>query len=276
MKLVLGTVQFGCQYGINSEGKPTSCDVEKILKEAERQGICLLDTSAAYGNAEEVLGEVMGKMKHSFKIISKYPRCGVSVEDSLETSLEHLKVSSLYGYLLHHFDLYKENPAIWNDFRRLKSLGKMEKIGFSIYSPDELELLLKNGIEFDLIQFPYNIFDRQFEPFMKILKDREIEIHVRSTFLQGLFFKDREYLPEKLQPFKKYLLELDDFARQKKLNVGEVALNFNLQHPCIDGVLIGVDNIEQLEMNLNSIKKILISLSLNIKEKELLNPVNWK
>ena len=33
-KLVLGTVQFGCQYGINSAGKPDTQMVSEILNEA--------------------------------------------------------------------------------------------------------------------------------------------------------------------------------------------------------------------------------------------------
>ena len=45
-----------------------------------------------------------------------------------------------------------------------------------------------------------------------------VEIHVRSTFLQGLFFKDRETLHEKLQPLKKYLIQLDGYAASKGLS----------------------------------------------------------
>ena len=55
-KLVLGTVQFGCQYGINSAGRPSQDDVKAILDEASANGITTLDTSCAYGDAEQVLG----------------------------------------------------------------------------------------------------------------------------------------------------------------------------------------------------------------------------
>ena len=76
-KLVLGTVQFGCQYGINSAGKPDTRMVSEILDEAHKGGIVLLDTSAAYGNAEEVLGETDAAKK--FQIISKYPKSEKSI-----------------------------------------------------------------------------------------------------------------------------------------------------------------------------------------------------
>ena len=110
---------------------------------------------------------------------------------------------------------------------------------------------------------------------MKELHEKGIEIHVRSTFLQGLFFKDRNVLPEKLQPMKKYLLQLDEFSKKTGLNISEIALNYNLQNPYIDGVLIGVDNVEQLQMNLNSVKETPIDIEINVTEHELLNPVNW-
>ena len=54
-KLVLGTVQFGCQYGINSAGRPNEEMVRKILHSAAVNGITTLDTSSAYGDAEQVL-----------------------------------------------------------------------------------------------------------------------------------------------------------------------------------------------------------------------------
>ena len=112
-------------------------------------------------------------------------------------------------------------------------------------------------------------------PLIKEVHEKGVEIHVRSTFLQGLFFKDREALPEKLKPMRKYLLQLDEFSKQSGLSISEIALNYNLQNPYIDGVLIGVDNVEQLKMNLASVKDTPIDIEIEVKELELLNPVNW-
>ena len=136
-------------------------------------------------------------------------------------------------------------------------------------------MILKDGIPFDLIQIPYNIFDRQFEQYFERLKEKNIEIHVRSTFLQGLFFKDRNTLPNKLLPLKPYLVKLDDYAMTSGLSLAEVALNYNIQNPYIDGVLIGVDTKEQLQTNFESISDTKIELSIDIKETELLKPINW-
>lgn len=273
-KIVLGTVQFGLQYGVNSAGRPNKETVKNILVEAAKGGVTMLDTSSAYGNAENILGECITQ-KEEFKIVSKYPQGELSVHEMFDNSLKRLKVKSLYGYLLHEFEVYQNNPKIWEDFIALKGSGRVKKIGFSLYYPEELQFILDNKSPFDLIQVPFNIFDKKFLPLMTDLHERGVEIHVRSTFLQGLFFKDRDALPEKLKPMKKYLLQLDEFSRQTGLSISEIAMNYNLQNPYIDGVLIGVDNIEQLLTNLNSVKDTPIDMDIDVKEKELLNPSNW-
>ncbi len=273
-KIVLGTVQFGLQYGVNSAGRPSEDAVKGILAVAAKGGITTLDTSSAYGNSEEVLGESIAA-PGQFKIVSKYPKGEIPVGEMFKSSLNRLKVGKLYGYLLHHFEVYKNNPAVWDEFVALKESGKVQKIGFSLYTPEELEFILKKGSPLDLIQVPFNIFDKKFFHYMKELHEKGVEIHVRSTFLQGLFFKDRNALPEKLIPMKKYLLQLDEFSKKSGLSISEIALNYNLQNPYIDGVLIGVDNVEQLQMNLNSVKDTPIDIEIEVKEQELLNPVNW-
>ena len=274
-KLVLGTVQFGLQYGVNSAGRPSGDAVRSILAEAARGGISTLDTSSAYGNSEEILGESITPDEH-FKIVSKYPKGETPVGEMFNSSLTRLKVERLYGYLLHHFEVFRNNPRVWDEFRALKESGRVQKIGFSLYSPEELEFILDRKSPFDLLQVPFNIFDKKFLPYMKVLHEQGVEIHVRSTFLQGLFFKDREALPEKLQPMKKYLLMLDELSRESGLSISEIALNHNLHNPYIDGVLIGVDNVQQLKTNIEAISDAVVDVDIIVKEKELLNPVNWK
>ena len=272
-KLVLGTVQFGCQYGINSAGRPSPEMVGDILDEAKRGGIAILDTSSAYGDAEQVLGACHPA---DFKIVSKYPKGSAPVGEMISSSISRLGVRSLYGYLLHHFELYRMNPSIWQEFRKVRDEGKCARIGFSLYSPEELELILSDNVVFDLIQVPRNIFDRRFDPYFKELKDRGVEIHVRSTFLQGLFFKDRDSLPEKLRPMRPYLLELDRISADRGIPVEKLALGFNLSNPNVDGVLIGVDNPGQLRDNLALARCEGVEIDINVAERELLNPSNCK
>lgn len=200
-KLVLGTVQFGVNYGINNiSGQVPLDEVRTILRIAAKNGVKTLDTSSAYGNSEIVLGNALKNTDFQFDIVSKYPKSDLGVREIFQKSLDNLGVKSLYGYLVHHFEFYQEHPEIFSEMTALKNEGKIHKIGFSLYNVGQLNYLMDNNVKFDILQFPYNIFDRQFEPFMTDLTNRGVEIHTRSAFLQGLFFKDTNFLPEKLKP----------------------------------------------------------------------------
>jgi len=56
-KIVLGTVQFGLDYGINNiHGQVSEDESFSILKFAWEHGIDTLDTAHSYGNSEKVIG----------------------------------------------------------------------------------------------------------------------------------------------------------------------------------------------------------------------------
>lgn len=281
-KIVLGTVQFGVNYGINNtSGQVTQEEVCNILKIAEEQGIRTLDTSSGYGASEMVLGKTIKETNTLFNIVSKYPRSEKSVRESFQTSIDNLGVETLYGYLIHHFDFYQENPEIFDEMTSLKDEGKIQKVGFSLYNVEQLQYLLDKKVRFNIIQFPYNIFDKQFEPYMAKLTEMGVEIHTRSAFLQGLFFKDPQTLPEKLKPLKNYLDSLHIYCAQHGITVEQLALGYVLANPYVKGALIGVDNHSQLEANLKvawyQITKEDLEYvhNIEIKEERLLNPVNW-
>lgn len=282
-KIILGTVQFGLNYGINNHvGQVSSKEIDSILSLAHSCQINCLDTSYAYGESEAVLFDSFSRNPLEFNIVSKYPQIDGSVQSVFDESLKRLGKDKIYGYLVHHFDSFKLNPEIWNDFIVLKNQGKVLKVGFSIYSTEQLLYLFDNNVTFDLIQFPYNLFDRQFEPYFSELKNRNVEIHTRSVFLQGLFFKELNTFDGKLEVLKPYLVDLHQYCNSSNISISQLALNFVLQNKFIDGVLMGVDSVEQLTNNLKDINFQLDSTAIEfvnkiiVKEKELLNPVNWK
>ena len=280
-KLIIGTAQFGLSYGINNiAGKLPSEEVRNILVLAKEKGITKLDTSYAYGDSEVVLGNAL-KNDDYFKIISKLPYTDAEPVAIFNESLQRLNTGKLHGYLIHHFNYFKENHNIWHDVEKLKNDGHIDKIGFSIYQPKELDYLFEHNILFDLIQFPYNILDRSFTPYLKELKNRNVEVHTRSVFLQGLFFMRKEKFSEKLLPLWPYVEQINTFCKDKGITIEELALNGVIHQPEIDGVLIGVDHSAQLSRNISSVWGNIPSEiesfidSIQVKEKELLNPVNW-
>jgi aryl-alcohol dehydrogenase-like predicted oxidoreductase len=281
-KLILGTAQFGMDYGINNNsGQVSKEEVCKILHFAYRQDVCMLDTSSAYGNSESVLGNELTDKSLKFNVISKYPRSSQHVESILRKTLLDLRQSTLHGYLIHHFDFFQEKPAIWEEMIFVKEIGLTEKIGFSLYSCEQLQYLFDNDIKFDLLQIPYNIFDRRFEPYFDELKKRNVTIHTRSVFLQGLFFRNINLLDKKFAPLIPYLNELNNYCHEIEITIEELVLRYVISNPYIDGVLIGIDNCEQLKSNINTLNRGVTSQdidfvkSLKIKETQLLNPANW-
>ncbi len=279
-KLVLGTVQFGLNYGINNHsGQVKQEEADKILQWAKRSGINTLDTSSAYGTSECVLGKSLSENDLHFQIVSKYPQSDENVATVWASSMEKLQQKKLYGYLVHHFEFYQSHPQLWEGMKQLKAEGKVEKIGFSLYNTDQLQYLLDNGVEFDILQFPYNLFDRQFDVYLSPLKQCGVEVHTRSAFLQGLFFKDLDSLSWQLEPLKPYLSRIRSYCATHSITIEQCALSFVLQKNFIDGVLIGVDNVNQLQNNINvaihTVEVNELAEQINVKETSLLNPSNW-
>ena len=58
MKLAIGTVQFGTNYGVRSINKQVKFnEVKKILDYAYSKNISFLDTAVGYGRSEKILGK---------------------------------------------------------------------------------------------------------------------------------------------------------------------------------------------------------------------------
>ena len=285
-RIGLGTAQFGSAYGIaNQRGKIPESETHEILQWAQSQQISVLDTAAAYGHTEEILGRLRDKSPLNFKIVSKAADLESeknSLRGNLEKTLSRLRQKSIYGYLIHHFNNFLKQEGLSHDLKKLKQEGLVEKIGFSLYHPQELEYLLDHQIDFDMIQVPYNIFDQRFEPYFPLLVERNIEIHTRSVFLQGLFFLNNQQIKASLSAAWPQLKKLQDISAQAGIPLSYVCLCFVLLNPFIDYIIIGVDSIDQLKQNLRfaeymaPVKSIYRELcSLSIDNEDILLPFRW-
>lgn len=271
-KLALGTVQFGLDYGISNQfGKTPFSEIRAILDLCRDNGISLLDTASAYGNAEKFIGEAGIS---DFRVISKFlPNITKqALENQLATTLLNLKTNQLYGYLAHRPRELLKQPWEWEILQEKKVNGTIQKLGFSLDKPLDLHALLENGFVPDLIQVPYNYLDRRFEDDFESLKKGGIEIHVRSSFLQGLFFMDSKQLPSFFEPLKPLLDEL-----KKTTNLKGELLNFVVGSKFVDRVVIGVESRAQLQENIVSLALAGHRLNPEIPfiEERLLIPSNW-
>jgi aryl-alcohol dehydrogenase-like predicted oxidoreductase len=283
LKLALGTVQFGLTYGINNQsGIPNDEELASIFSFAKKSGINFLDTAQGYGNSEERIANLSND---EFSIISKFKQlvAPFSLHNELKESLKKLKKSSLYGYMAHDGDLLIKNPNWWEGLQLAKDHGLVKKIGYSLYSVNQLEELLAKQMVPDIVQFPYNILDRRFESFFSELNSMGVEIHTRSVYLQGLLQMESSQVPNYLEPLQNYLKIVREIAKRNQSSIGQICLRFVINNPFINKVVIGIDNLSQLKENIsicqidNLSEEIMDELlSIEVKEKNLLNPINWK
>lgn len=282
--IILGTVQFGLDYGVNNNSGPLKeSDIYCLLDTAYDKGIRTLDTAEAYGNAEEIIGRYNKKTKRIFEINTKFSaNTHGSIEQSLTNSLTRLKRNNIETYYFHNFSEYTRHPESMDELKFLKHRKKsIRSIGLSVYTNEELSFAV-NDQSLDVIQLPFNLLDNtsQRGDLLKEAKKKNKTIQVRSVFLQGLFFKND--LPDNLTPLKPYLDKINNLALRSDVSIETLCLGYVFAQPFIDAAIIGVDNQQQLISNINSSKSVLspsiISVidSINVKETPLLYPYNWK
>jgi len=261
MKLSLGTVQFGLNYGVNNpKGKPTFSESIEILKRGFDQGIRIFDTAYAYGNAEEILKGFLEcyKLEKEVKIISKLKPNSIDLNDNVEKqilnsvneTLLRIGVKKIDGYLL-HTPAYIYDDEILDGLKKLKERGLVTNIGVSIYEMEDAIYAAKiNTI--DYIQLPFSIFDQRVlkTDFFKVAKDNGKTIFTRSAFLQGLLFMNDEELPKNLTHAKPYMKKFREIISKHDVSVAEAAMSFVLSNQYVDYLVFGVDNLIQLNENI--------------------------
>ena len=286
-KLALGTVQFGLNYGIsNNNGLVNKNQAKLILSQAFKSNINTLDTAAVYGESESILGEIG---IDDFNVMTKLPPVPDNQADirkwaidNIYSSMKKLNVSSLYALLLHNsVNILGERGKILNEvLLEFKYRGSIEKIGVSIYDTEELDDIENSGIDFDIIQAPFNVFDRRLElsGWLSRLGNSDTEVHIRSVFLQGLLLLSSEARPKYFSKWEGHFKLWDDWLEDNDISSLEACLNFVKSYSNVDKIIVGVTNVKQLseiisifEDNDNKITPE----SLIINDQLLINPTNW-
>lgn len=285
MKLTLGTVQFGLDYGIaNTGGRVCIEDAKGILNRAYQVGMVTLDTAIAYGESESVLGQIGVE---SWDVVTKLPtipheckNVAQWVKDQIAESCKRLQLNSVYGLLLHQPSQLHERsgPELYGALQTLKKEGLVEKIGVSVYGLHELEAL-HDQFAVDLVQAPFNILDRSLvdSGWAQRLKNNGVEVHTRSAFLQGLLLMPKEKRPSKFERWQNIWLEWDRWLALSGLTPLQACLRYANTQDCIDRVVVGVDNVAQLNEIIDAAEGELPSLPQfnTLHDTRLVNPSTW-
>lgn len=270
-------------YGINNNsGKPSKEQVFEILDFVAKEGIKILDSADAYGNALSVIAEYITNNSESFEVNSKFNWKKGSIEGQLQETLRSLGVNSINTYYYHNYNDLEQFPDALFELIYLKKKKLIKKIGVSVYTNCEFKKVVDIP-EIDVIQFPFNLLDNRCQRghLIEEAKMKNKELHARSVFLQGLFFKDIRKLPDKLILLVPYLKEIHSLSDKYGIDMVALSLLYAINQPDIDYVIIGVDNLEQIRKNLKfssqSLKESVLEKidDIVVKETELLYPKNW-
>ena len=284
-KIILGSANFDQIYGIKKNFIKKN-EIKKLFDLALKNKIKTIDTSPLYNKSEKIIGLLNN---NRFKIISKIPKPPKNIKrenikkwlkQKVMISLKNLKIKKFECLLLHNANslLCKNGDEIYKGIRNMKINGFTSKIGVSIYDFNVLDKILKK-FKFNLIQAPFNILDQRLveKGWLKKLKKRKIEVHARSIFLQGILLLKHNQLPKKLIKLSKKLMVWENWLKKNKFSSLQVCLSFVLNQRQLDGIVVGYNNVNQLNQILKSkqIKNNFSLPNLNIKDKKLIDPREW-
>lgn len=282
-KLAIGTAQFGMPYGIaNKGGQVQQDEISAILNLAWEKGIDTLDTAKAYCASERSIGNYLNKCPgNSWIIITKISDCEKSVAEQVKDSSEKLTIKPS-AVLAHSAELFIDDK-FQNELIEVRENQMITKAGVSLYSEEEINLVLESTYKPDIIQLPLNILDTRLyrRNILTELYNRDIVIHARSVFLQGLFYLSQDQLKIRFNDVVLSIKRLKSIAVKNGLTLSELSLLWLVSLKEISKVVIGVDNLDQLKTHLITLKKkvdpsvVDEALSIHYENETILNPSLW-
>lgn len=296
MKLCLGTVQFGLDYGIIGQKKPPLDECVRWMDYAVQNGIRAIDTATAYGTAEEVVGSFLRKRtiaRDKLFISSKmlpnvlddckpeeYTGC---IRRHLQNSLNTLGTDHLDAYMLHSAR-YAFRPDILESLACMRREGLAKKVGVSVYEPEEARACFESPYA-DFIQLPYSVFDHRmknggiFDPGAS----NGVEIHSRSAFIQGLILLEEDQVPPYLSGAVPILRNIIKISEKYRVSRVALAIAYVKRESSVSHLVFGVDSLEQLREDIDLFNSDVPAKILDELEKEfqgvdanIVMPSLWK
>lgn len=268
MELCLGTVQFGMDYGVFNTPKKSVDYCISCLDYATQNGISVIDTAAAYGTAEEVVGEFLKKKtidrerlfvstKLLPNILDDYEKKEYAkvIRDNLIHSLEILHLDYIDAYFLHS-SRYAFCPDILEALSSVQKEGLAVHVGVSVYDTEEAVACFQSPYV-DYIQLPYSIFDHRMKEqdiFQRAAKSH-CQVDSRTAFIKGLIRLDMDEVPAYLEKAKPILRRLDQICKDTGYSRIELAMNYVKRENLINHLVFGIRDKEQLKEDICAFEK---------------------
>ena len=261
MNLAIGTANFNKSYGISDNNIINKQDISTIFKIVKKNKINYLDTAFEYGLIKNLENQKNIKIITKIKLPKKNKKDFIeNLDKIIEKELLRIHRISYEAILLHNIQDLKSNyiDHLLKKIRLLKKKKMIKKIGVSIYSPKDLDIVFSK-FKPDIVQAPINVFDNRLinSKWFEILKKKKIVIQARSIFLQGLLIK-------KISLIKKLNIDYEIFKRIKKFeswcknnNISrtEACLNFVKSIKGVKIITVGINNSSELREIIDIVRK---------------------
>ncbi len=282
-KLVIGTANFGSNYGINNNGIREG-DVFKIVNDTILREDIFIETGENYHGSEELIGNILDSRRFNnfiIKISPKHFSSKKSFLKSVEGSLKRLRQVSAFAIMLHGLgDSPQESTeTVKLALKAVLAEGLSNKVGLSCYKVSEVLYARKLFPEMTVFQLPENIADRrkQNSKELRELAYSGVTFQVRSIFLQGLLVKKALNLPKELKEVELIQSEIESLASRHGLESSELCLRYAQSLDWASQLVLGFDSYEQFRKNLSSFEHIGPNISFDIPQASdfLTDPRKW-
>ena len=283
--LSFGTMTLGGEGRFAAMGNVQVKEAQRLIEICIEAGVNLFDTADIYslGKSEEVLGQALGAHRKDIVLATKVfvrlepgtNKAGLSrrhILEACEASLRRLGTDYIDLYQAHNFDSLTPLEETLRAFDDLIRAGKIRYAGCSNYSGWQLTKSLftsdRLGIpRYISQQINYSLLARDAQhELVPAGLDQHIGIMAWSPLQAGLLSgKFRRGQPK---PAESRLNSLDapgtideerlyrivdalaEAAAQRGVSISQAALNWVMRKPCVDTVIIGARNEQQLRDNL--------------------------
>lgn len=249
MHISLGTANLGQKYGVSNQEVLTEIEATELIRTAFTKGIKHFDTAPDYANSEYLLHNsgVASQSNIQIKVPKSTGANFSQIKHAVDTSLKNLGIEKADRILFHDPEIYKSSN-FQIIVEKLVESGATKSVGVSCYTAKEAIDAYGKCKLIDSFQVPENILDRRligsYE--MEYLAGEGCDIQVRSIFLQGLVFLNKDKLPTSLRSCESQLTALSIFAERNGISILQLCLTYAMKIKWADSVVIGANSITQL------------------------------
>jgi len=269
-------IGVGCYSLSGVYGKKDINEFRNMINRAYELGVNFFDTAEAYGNAEEILGEIVKPYRKNVYIATKVGIKEGMVPNLSEDYIKHACVDSLNHLKTDYIDLYQihfddPNTPVENTINALENLkkeGKIRQYGVGHLPADRVKRYFKIGSPFSLLMELSAVAREARERLLPLCKEYNVGAIAFSTtgrgILTGRFQKGKQFEAQDLRnidplfQYERYesaLRVTEEFVRigeKYGKTSAQVAINWVLSQTNVICALTGPSTIPHLEENIGA------------------------